>query len=146
MKVIDFERHNDVITLYFGEINDFSYTGKNWNLHPYERVAGRVNNYLTTLDIKFPPNIRAITPDTDPAYRKGSPYCKNDFKRELLPYLVVTKDPSTTFDDLIFDNDDGYYFNESYDSICKRTKELGGFIFKEEEDCCVGEEPHRVWI
>ena len=133
MKVIDFETKGNVIKLYFGTEDD--YYGDDWNDYPYEHNAGEVyDRYVEkTIDFAFPFDFDVLTAEDDWTYNGNSPYCKNDFKQNKAPCIVVckTSDWADVYSKLIGDNSDNtlkIYFNTEEDKIIKQITDFGGII------------------
>ena len=132
-EVIDFETKGNVIKLYFGTDDD--YHGDDWNDYPYEHNAGEVyNNYIEkTIDFAFPFDFDVLTAEDDWTYNGNSPYCKNDFKQNKAPCIVVckTSDWADVYSKLIGDNSDNtlkIYFNTEEADIIKQITKFGGII------------------
>ena len=90
-KIIDFEKHGNVVRLYLGDNNCDDYGGDDWNDTPYEHNAGTVyKEYVTdTLDFAMSPDSCVVEPAEDWHYHGNSEFCKDDFKFEKAPCLVV---------------------------------------------------------
>ncbi len=151
--LIDFYKEEDVFDnfeLTFGSKKDIKdYWGDDWNDAPYEHNAGRVYERYVQMKVHYKPfNCIAVQPCD--IHDPNSKWCKEDFKKERTPCLLLVphslleeldlSEKHTTNNDLIREYDDWYkftydkflgregvteiYFNETFDSISKKIEEL----------------------
>lgn len=91
MKIIDCEKKGNLLRLYLGNNDNEDYWGDDWNDVPYEHNAGTVyDEYVTgTVDFAFPFDACVFEPGDDWHYNGNSPYCKEDFKKGNIPFIVA---------------------------------------------------------
>ena len=91
IKVIDFEKKGNLLRLYLGEDDCYDYWGDDWNDTPYEHNAGAVyDRYVSmTVDIVEDFDGSVCEPSDDWHYHMNSPYCKEDFKNENAPCVLI---------------------------------------------------------
>lgn len=89
--IIDCEKKGNVVRFYLG--NDPDYCGNGWGKYPYEDNAEPVRNkyILGYKDISFPFNSFVLEPSD--TYNGESHYCRNDFKKGIVPCIIVV-DPA----------------------------------------------------
>ena len=90
MKLIDFERHNNMIRYYFGDDDCNDYWGDDWNDAPYEHNAGRVyDKYIKKyIDIGYPRDCFVLTPN-DTYSQSNSNWSKEDMKNRTIPCVII---------------------------------------------------------
>lgn len=151
--LMDFYKEEDVFDnfeLTFGSKKDIKdYWGDDWNDAPYEHNAGRVYERYVQMKVHYKPfNCIAVQPCD--IHDPNSKWCKEDFKKERTPCLLLVphslleefdlSEKHTTKNDFIREYDDWYkftydkflgregiteiYFNETFDSISKKIEEL----------------------
>lgn len=88
MKIIDFEKHGDLVRFYLGKDDCNDYWGDDWNDTPYEHNAGPVyEEYVADyVDYLFPFNGLILEP-CDGEY--NSPWSKEDMKKQRVPCIVA---------------------------------------------------------
>ena len=106
--IIDCEKKGNVVRFYLG--NDPEYCGSDWNKYSYEDNASLVKSeyILGYKDISFPFDFSVLEPSNKD--RGESCYCRNDFKKGIVPCIIVT-DPIKNGDkwgDSDFDRALGY--------------------------------------
>ena len=139
LKIIDFKKAGNVIRLFAGTGDD--YWGDDWDDTPYEHNAGPVyDQYIIAfVDIGFPVDTIVTEPSDDWHYNGNSPYCKEDFKKNNAPCLIINKAPEDIssypedeYSRLLGDkNTKHIYFNDDFkktiDDLCN---DWGGvFVF-----------------
>lgn len=137
MKVIDFEKKGNVIRLYLGEDNLTDYHGDDWNDVSYENNAEKVyDEYISEIiDFAIPYNFTVIEPADDWKYNGNSPYCKDDFKNNEAPCLIIGNDEE--YYDLSFMHNQAskniykIYFNDSIESIKELINSVNGIILND---------------
>ena len=98
-KIGDIERKGNVITAHLVDIACNNYYGDDWNDIPYEHNADMVYEQFVkgTAVIYVHPNFTILEAGDDWAYMGNSPYCKDDFKNNVLPFLFIGKFNSWNF-------------------------------------------------
>ena len=134
MFLIDFETKGNVIRLYFGSSKD--YFGDDWDDTPYEHNASMVYSHFveTKLDIAFPFRCNVLTPENDYHYNGNSPYCKNDFKENKAPCMIITtkNDYNTSYSERYSGVGDLFiYFNTEYNKLREQIRQFGGTFMGE---------------
>lgn len=139
MKIIDFEKHGNVLRFILGDDTDTYYHGDDWNKAPYEHNAGRVykHYFRCFTEIALPLRYHIAEPADDWHYKGNSPYCKNDFKERKVPCLIVSNLTGVEYFDLVNKNYAeeypdadvfGIYFGEDYEVVKnKLLKTFGGY-------------------
>jgi hypothetical protein len=87
VKIIDFEKHGDVVRFYLGADDCKDYWGDDWDDAPYEHNAGPVyDEYVKDyVDYIFPFDSFVLEP-CDGAY--NSEFSKEDMKKRTIPCIV----------------------------------------------------------
>ena len=95
MFIVDCEKKGNLVRFYLG--NDPEYCGNGWGKYPYEDNAepARSEYVLGYKDIVFPFESFVLEPSDN--YRGESHYCRNDFKKGIVPCIVVA-DPAQNGD------------------------------------------------
>ena len=106
--IIDCQKKGNVVRFYLG--NDPEYCGSGWNKYSYEDNADLVKSeyILGYKDISFPFDFSVLEPSD--RGRGESHYCRNDFKKGIVPCIIVA-DPIKSGDswgDSDFDRVLGY--------------------------------------
>lgn len=142
MKVIDFDTKGNLLHLYFGSDGDFEYHGDDWDDYPYEYNAGPVYDRFIQkeVDFVFPYEYNVLEAKDDWHYAHNSPYCKDDFKHEKAPCVVVTKAqdeyscPASEYSEVIADKKSlQIYFNDSMTEVMDNISRFGGVMIGETE-------------
>lgn len=91
MKIIDFEKHGNVVRFYLGENSCKDYWGDDWNDAPYDCNAGEVyDRYVSGyIDIAFPFDWSVLEP-SDGVY--NCRFTKEDMKRRFVPCIIAVPD------------------------------------------------------
>ena len=136
MFLIDFEKAGNVVKLYFGENKD--YWGDDWDDRPYECNAGTVSQRFVNdiAEVAFTTLYTVIEPADDWHYNHGSPYTKEDMKKEKCPCLIILKqDEDNRFEpcysEFIGSRADDVlriYFNTEKEDLCSQIEHFGGII------------------
>ena len=118
--IIDCKKKGNVVRFYLG--NDPEYCGNGWGKYPYEDNAEPVRNeyILGYKDISFPFDFSVLEPSDRYRYKCESHYCRNDFKKGLVPCIIVADpvkcgDPyeNGDFDRILgYKNVEKYYFGD----------------------------------
>ena len=116
IKVIDFEKKGNLLRLYLGEDDCNDYWGDDWNDTPYEHNAGTVyDRYVSMMvDIVEDFDGAVCEPSGDWHYNMNSPYCKEDFKNEEAPCVLIIP-PAVA---------DQYYWCDEYSRMLGNKKVL----------------------
>ena len=134
MFLIDFETKGNVIRFYFGSSE--GYFGDDWDDTPYEHNAGRVYSQFVerTVDVAFPFRYNVLTPEDDWHYHGNSPFCKDDFKANKAPCMIITakNDYDVCYSERYSGVGDLFvYFNTEYNELREKLKEFGGTFIEE---------------
>lgn len=88
LKVIDWAQKGNLVRLYLGDADCADYCGDDWDDTPYEHNAGHVyQQYIKGfIDVLVDFACDAITPED---IYTNSPYSKNDFKSNDIPFMFV---------------------------------------------------------
>lgn len=145
VKIIDWESKGNVVRFYFGEKTCKDYYGDDWNDYPWEHNAGSVYFKFVKfiVDIAFDFNISICEPRNADA--RNLEYCKDDFKDEHAPFMLVI--PAAVIESYGCILDDYYswlgakdiiklYFNMSYEELNRILPEGEYFILKRYEVEC----------
>ena len=87
-KVIDFNKLGNVVRFYLGDKDLDNFYGDDWNNTPYEDNAGLVYDRFVKgyVDVAWDLDCVVCEP-CDGTWNSG--YCKNDFKKQNIPIIVV---------------------------------------------------------
>ena len=112
--IIDCKKKGNVVRFYLG--NNPEYCGNGWGKYPYEDNAEPVRKeyILGYKDISFPFDSSVLEPSD--RHRGESHYCRNDFKKGIVPCIVVANpvECGDTYEDGDFDRILGYKNVEKY--------------------------------
>lgn len=139
MKIIDFKLKGNLIRLYLGQDDLNDYYGDDWDDKPYEHNAGTVYDEFVSqiIDVVLPFDAFAIEACEDHRFNQNSPYCKNSFRDNNTPFVVIV--PKEVADDNCFieylearDNKKCFplYFNENIEEALEKVKAAGGSVLK----------------
>ena len=146
MKIIDFEKNENVIRLYLGQNHCTDYWGDDFDDAPYEHNAGTVySNFVCGIaEFAFPLDLLVCEPADDWHYRGNSPFCKQDFIQRKAPCLIIGKNIkypyecySAFMNDLsrIYDEDDEpkpehmeIFFEDDYDAVKAKIIQFHNYI------------------
>ena len=89
-KIIDFEKHGNVVRFFLGEDDLKEWYGDDWDDRPYEHNAGNVYDEFVSgwFDVAWDADHYVLEP-ADGAY--NSVYCKDDMKSQDVPCIVIAK-------------------------------------------------------
>lgn len=93
MKVLDFERFGNVVSLFFGAIDLESWWGDDWDDVPYEHNAGTVyfDKYASlVMDVAFPSAFVVSEPCDG---HMNSSWSKSDMQAGRVPMLAILRVP-----------------------------------------------------
>lgn len=136
MFIVDCEKKGNLVRFYLG--NDPDYCGNGWSKYPYEDNAELVRSeyILGYRDIIFPFESFVLEPSDK--YGSGSHYCRNDFKKGIVP-CIIAADPLENGDNwgdgdfyrmLGYKNTTKYYFGDEMEpdvvSISRINIKSGG--------------------
>ena len=132
MKVIDVDTKGNVVRLYLGADDCFDYYGDDWDNAPAELNAETVYNMYVedVVEFAFPFDkiLCLYCDDCD-----NSPYCKNDFKKRVAPYLIVVDIDEDEFyityqkyAGAQSDNVLKIYYEDNIDELKKKILDFGG--------------------
>ena len=87
-KVIDFNKLGNVVRFYLGDKDLDNFYGDDWDDTPYEHNAGLVYDRFIKgyVDVAWDLDYVVCEP-CDGTWNSG--YCKNDFKKQNIPVIVV---------------------------------------------------------
>ena len=137
MKIIDWYKKGNLIRFFLGKDDCINYYGDDWDDFPYEHNAGLVYEEFVRgyIDVVIPFDYTAVEPEDDWRFDGNSPYCKNNFKEQKAPCLVIGKDDeywAVEYSTVIADK---YavkiYLDTSKNEVIKNLEKIGGKIIKE---------------
>ena len=137
MKIIDWSRKGNLIRFFLGKDDCTDYYGDDWDDFPYEHNAGPVYEEFVCgyIDVVIPFDYTAVEPEDDWKYGGNSPYCKNSFKEQKAPCLVIGKDDeywSIEYSTVIADKHAvKIYLDTNKNDVIKDLEKIGGRVIKE---------------
>lgn len=89
-KIIDFEKHGNVVRFFLGKDDLKEWYGDDWDDRPYEHNAGTVYDEFVSgwFDVAWDADHYVLEP-ADGAY--NSVYCKDDMRSRDVPCIVIAK-------------------------------------------------------
>lgn len=140
LKLIDWENSGHLFRFYFGKDKD--YWGDDWDDSPYEHNAGLASDkYITGyVDVAFNFDDFYCLPEDDYHYYGNTPFSKENFKNEDVPFLILSHNKSHSYNilysiELEEEENLKIFFNLKYEDFLNMIKEyslfIGPFVFSE---------------
>ena len=134
MKIIDCEKHGNVVRFFLGKDDLKEWWGDDWDDAPYEHNCGTVyDDYVSAIaDFAFPVDYIVCEP-CDDWRSNNTPYCRDDFIKKKAPCIVFKKKDENSWDDDTFPGIIGdarstkIYFGDSYETL--RDKDVPILIY-----------------
>lgn len=91
MKIIDFEKHGNVVRFYFGPDELKDWYGDDWDDAPYDCNAGTVYDEFMSgwFDVAWDAGWKVMEPCDGVRYNCS--FCKDDMKAQKVPCIVAVK-------------------------------------------------------